>query len=78
MAFKSLFSKLHVNVDCLDVCFFLQGPQSDNLKHLRGIRPKEAYHWLHNRRVKAFYSVTTAPDFRRGVQNLLQVSWFII
>uniref|UniRef100_A0A8W8HNT7 Solute carrier family 12 member 2 n=1 Tax=Magallana gigas TaxID=29159 RepID=A0A8W8HNT7_MAGGI len=50
----------------------VEGPQSDNLKHLRGMRPKEAYHWLHNRRVKAFYSVTTAPDFRCGVQNLLQ------
>lgn len=78
MAFKSLYSKVQVGVDWFDVCFCLQGPQSDNLKHLRGMRPKEAYHWLHNRRVKAFYSVTTAPDFRCGVQNLLQVRWFFI
>ncbi|XP_022331098.2 solute carrier family 12 member 2-like isoform X2 [Crassostrea virginica] len=48
------------------------GAQTENLKHLRGMRPKEAYRWLNNRRVKAFYSVTTAPDFRCGVQNLMQ------
>ncbi|XP_056022591.1 solute carrier family 12 member 3-like isoform X2 [Ostrea edulis] len=45
------------------------GSQTDNLKHLR---PKEAYHWLHNRRVKGFYSVTTAENFRTGAQSLMQ------
>ncbi|XP_062588171.1 solute carrier family 12 member 3-like [Saccostrea cucullata] len=33
------------------------GTQTDNLRHLHGSRPKEAYRWLNQRRVKAFYTL---------------------
>ncbi|XP_061172225.1 solute carrier family 12 member 2-like [Saccostrea echinata] len=48
------------------------GTQTDNLKHLHGSRPKEAYHWLHHRRVKAFYTVSTSGNFRMGAQSIMQ------
>ena len=46
---------------------------SDNKKDLRK-SSKLGTEWLHKHKVKSFYNVVSAPDFRLGAQALLQVS----
>ena len=50
-----------------------QGTQADHLKEYKKLQSGNVYRWLKQRRVKAFYNVTTAPSFRHGVQGIMQV-----
>ncbi|XP_060592142.1 solute carrier family 12 member 2-like isoform X2 [Ruditapes philippinarum] len=57
----------------LMVCgHILQGSHSDALKEYRRFRRGYVNKWLTKRRIKAFYSVTIAPDFRQGARSLMQ------
>ena len=56
-----------------NMLYYLQGSHSDALKEYRRYRRGYVNKWLVKRRIKAFYSVTIAPDFRQGARSLMQV-----
>ncbi|KAK3594337.1 hypothetical protein CHS0354_026214 [Potamilus streckersoni] len=57
----------------LMVCgHIIEGDSTATLKDLKRWRKDQMYVWFHKRRIKAFYSVTSAPDFRQGAQSLMQ------
>ncbi|XP_053405857.1 solute carrier family 12 member 3-like isoform X2 [Mercenaria mercenaria] len=57
----------------LMVCgHILEGSHSDALKEYRRFRRGYVNKWLTKRRIKGFYSVTIAPDFRQGARSLMQ------
>ncbi len=58
----------------IDPYYVLQtaNEQDHDIKHIRA-KSKEAYRWLHDRKVKGFYSVISSKEFRQGARALLQV-----
>lgn len=52
---------------------FKQGSNPGALKEYRRYKKGYASKWLSKRRIKAFYNVTMAPDFRQGARSLMQV-----
>ncbi|KAK3097932.1 hypothetical protein FSP39_014651 [Pinctada imbricata] len=49
----------------------LEGTQADNLRQYKKLTD-DVYIWMKQRKVKAFYNVTTAPNFRLGAQAIMQ------
>jgi len=57
----------------LMVCgHIIEGNHGETLKEYRRYKRGYVNKWLTKRRIKAFYSVTTAKDFRQGAQSLMQ------
>ncbi|XP_052797099.1 solute carrier family 12 member 2-like isoform X2 [Mya arenaria] len=50
----------------------IEGSHSDTLKDYRRYKRGYVNRWLSKRHIKAFYSVTTAPDYRLGAKSLMQ------
>lgn len=50
----------------------LEGTHADSIKMYRRYKRGPVNRWLVKRRIKAFYSVTIAPDFRQGARSLMQ------
>ena len=55
-----------------------QGGHSETLKEYRRYKRGYVSKWLSRRRIKGFYSVTTATDFRQGARSLMQVRFLLI
>ncbi|OWF48421.1 solute carrier family 12 member 2-like isoform X2 [Mizuhopecten yessoensis] len=50
----------------------LIGNQSDCLREINRYKSGTVYQWFKQRKVKSFYSVTSATSFRQGAQSIMQ------
>ncbi|XP_069138674.1 solute carrier family 12 member 2-like isoform X2 [Argopecten irradians] len=50
----------------------LIGNQSECLREMNRCKAGSVYQWFKQRKVKSFYSVTSAPTFRQGAQSIMQ------
>ncbi|XP_064618818.1 solute carrier family 12 member 3-like [Lineus longissimus] len=64
-------SNITKNISLMVCGHIMEGEQSDYSAQLRAY-PALAYNWLKKRKIKSFYTATTAKSTREGVQSLIQ------